>query len=154
VIRTENGEIAGIFPAFLKKESHSKILVSLPNSDIGGPLVKVQYAREVSFSLLEFMKRISRERNVSAAKISFLKDECGSYFKTSQCYVDDYAGVVELISVRPSAYIWEKVLRYSQRRKIKHFKKDGLNIGSIQSSRLQNFCESLLSKHQIYRWYH
>lgn len=128
VIKSEDGKVIGVCPTTISTASHLKILNSLPHSDFGGPLIEKKYIRDASLSLQRYIKNLSRERDISFAEICFLKDGSEKFFKSLPCYTYD-VGIMELdLRTKPSAFIWGKMFRYTTRRNIRLFKRDGFQV--------------------------
>ena len=129
VVKDEDGRLAGICPTVILTSRRTKILNSLPYSDLGGPVMEKRNVEKASLSLLRFMEEFSRAKGISCAKMCFLKDESEQFFKSSRCYVDNNKGIVELdLEAKPSAFIWDKIFRQKHRKKIKRFERDGFQV--------------------------
>jgi len=134
VVRSENGRLTGIFPASILTLNHMKVLSSLPHSDFGGPIIERAHIKEGSLCLQKFLGEFGQEKDISYAKICFLKDGSESFFKSPRCYVNDNKGVVKLdIGKNPSAFIWKSIFRNRHRNNINRFKKDGFQVREASS---------------------
>lgn len=129
VVKDENGRIVGICPTAIWTSRHLRMLDSLLYSDLGGPVTEKKCSEEASLSLLRFIEQFRREKDISCAKICFLKDGSKQFFKSSRCYVDNHRGVVELdLAAKPSDVIWNKMLRKSTKSKMRRFERDGFSV--------------------------
>jgi hypothetical protein len=134
VVRSESGKLVGICPTSIVTASHLRILNSLPHSDYGGPVIEKVYQKEALGELQRFIEEYCHEKDISCAKICFSKDGSERFFKSPEYYVVDNKGVVELdLRAKPSVFIWEKILRSSNRRKIKLFARNGFQVREVST---------------------
>jgi hypothetical protein len=151
VIKYEDERLVGICPTCVTSIGHRRLLISLPFSDFGGPIVMETQIEAASVSLREFIVQYCREKDISCAKICFSKDKSVGFFKSSRSYSDYSTGVVSLnLSSRPSTFIWEKIFRKKQRKKIRSLERHGFHarLASTRSD-LRDFlaCYNQSMKH-------
>ena len=129
VIRDSKGNIAGICPfALTKKLWPFKVLDSLPESDLGGPLIKEEYKKEAANVLKDYLKELSSEKGITYARIRFSDAELCEYFKTKTSKVETGSGTMNLdLEEKPADFIWSKVFtkKKNQRWFIRRFERDG-----------------------------
>jgi len=142
LVKDENGRLVGVCPTVILTSGHLRMLDSLPHSDLGGPVIEKRYIEEASFSLLRFIEEFSSEKDISCAKICFLKGGSEQFFKSPRCYVNNNKGIVELdLAAKPSDFIWNKIFRAAQRKEIRRFKADGFQVREAHvKSDLRKFC--------------
>lgn len=128
-IKDGEGNPIGVCPLVVSNWGPLKVYESLPYSDYGGPVVKNGSAKEASISLWKFLERSSCENNVALTKMLFVNKEISRFFKSQNTYVDKIRGVIEIdLEVKPSSFIWDKIFRSSERKRIRRFERDGFQV--------------------------
>ncbi|KKU10946.1 MAG: hypothetical protein UX61_C0009G0005 [Parcubacteria group bacterium GW2011_GWA2_46_7] len=69
ILRDAKGGIAGIFPAFLVRGIHGKVLVSLPFMEYGGPIVRDGYYASMFESIVNLFVMLKKEQGVRYLEI-------------------------------------------------------------------------------------
>lgn len=127
VIRDSTGELIGICPFFMTKELWPfTVLDSLPNSDLGGPLIKEDYKKEVTNVLKDYLKGLGADRRIIYSKMRMSDLELCNYLKTEVSKVDFNSGTMILdLKEKSTDFIWRYVFKQKQRKYIKRFEYDG-----------------------------
>ena len=126
-IRDSNGKLIGVCPFFISKKLWPfKVLDSLPNSDLGGPLIKEEYKKEAANALKDYLKELSSDKGITYAKMKLSDQELCEYLKTKTSKVDTSSGTMILdLNEKPMDFIWNEVFKQKQRKYIKRFEHDG-----------------------------
>lgn len=128
-IKDSEGSLAGVCPLAISNWGLFNVYESLPYSDYGGPIVKKSCVKAASISLWKFLERSSYEDNIPLTKMLFVDKEVSCFFKSPNTYVDKIKGVVEIdLAVKPSIFIWNKIFRHDQRKRIRRFERDGFQV--------------------------
>lgn len=132
VIRDSNGKLIGVCPFFITKKLWPfKVLDSLPNSDMGGPLIKEEYKKEAANALKDYLKELSSAKGITYAKMRLSDPELCEYLKTKTSKVDTSSGTMMLdLEEKPMDFIWNEVFtsKGRQRMFIRRFERDGFQI--------------------------
>ena len=129
VVRDTNGAVVGVCPGFVLKSGPLKMYVSMPHSDYGGPVIDKNCIQKASLSLRSFIKGFCSDRGIAYAKIRFTGDQLGRFFQSPLGYVDTSTGTMEIdLKVTPSDFIWDKIFKKKQRKKFRHYEREGLHI--------------------------
>lgn len=127
VIRDSNDKLIGVCPLYITKKLWPfKVLDSLPNSDLGGPLIKEEYKKEAANALKDYLKELSSDRSITYAKMRLSDRELCEYLRTKASKVDTRSGTMILdLKEKPMDFIWNEIFRQKQRKYIKRFEHDG-----------------------------
>ncbi len=127
VIRDSNDNLIGICPFFITKKLWPfRVLDSLPNSDLGGPLMKEEYNKEAASLLKDYLKELSSDKGITYAKIRLSDPKLCECLKTRASKVDTNSGTMILdLTEKPMDFIWNKIFKQKQRKYIKRFEHDG-----------------------------
>ena len=128
VIRDSNDKLIGVCPFFITKKLWPfRVLDSLPNSDLGGPLMKEEYKKEAANILKDYFKELSSDKGVTYAKMRLSDRELCEYLKIKASRVDTNSGTMILdLKEKPVDFIWNKVFtkKDRQRKFIRRFERD------------------------------
>jgi predicted N-acyltransferase len=135
VIRDSNDKLIGVCPFFITKKLWPfRVLDSLPNSDLGGPLMKEEYKKEAANILKDYFKELSSDKGVTYAKMRLSDRELCEYLKTKTSRVDTNSGTMILdLKEKPVDFIWNEVFKQKQRKYIKRFEHDGFKTKEVES---------------------
>lgn len=136
VIRDSNDKLMGVCPFFITRELWPfRVLDSLPNSDLGGPLMKEKYKKEAANALKNYLKKLSSDRSITYAKMRFSDRELCEYLKTKASRVDTNSGTMILdLKKKPMDFIWNEVFKQKQRKYIKRFDHDGFKTKEAENA--------------------
>ena len=140
-IRDKRGTLVGICPGFILSSMGIKIYHSTPYSDYGGPVMTGYCAEQASLSLRSFLRSFCSNKGIAYAKICFIDDKLGRFFKSSLGYVETTKGIMEIdLKATPSDFIWKKVFSRHRRKKIRHVERDGFQAQEARTrSDLRDF---------------
>jgi len=146
VVKSNNGTVVGICPAFIQKHGPIKVFTSMPYSDYGGPIIREAYFEQASVLLRKFIEKYCFNNGLSFAKICFVGDRIGQFFKSPLSYVDTGAGVMVIdLKATPSDVIWNEIFSRKQRYEIRHFERGGFNVReATNESDLRDFYDLYL----------
>jgi len=143
-IKDSEGKLAGVCPLAISNWGPLKVYESLPYSDHGGPVMKKSCIKEASISLWKFLEKSSYENNILLTKMLFVDEEVSRFFKSQNTYVDKSKGVVEIdLEVKPSIFIWNKIFRNAERKRIRRFERDGFQVRETRTR--SDFAEFLVT---------
>jgi len=147
VVKNSNGTIVGICPAFIRKHGHIKVYTSMPHSDYGGPIIREGYIESASILLRKFIEEYCFNNGLSFAKICFVDDRIGRFFKSPLSYVDTNTGVMVIdLKTKPSDVIWKEIFSRKQRYEIRRFERGCFNVREANNeSDLKDFYNLYLS---------
>lgn len=128
-IKDGEENLAGVCPLAISNWGPLKVYESLPYSDHGGPIIKKSCIKEASISLWNFLEKSSYENNILLTKMLFVDKEVSRFFKSQNTYVDKSRGVVDIdLQVKPSTFIWNKLFRQTERKRIRRFERDDFQV--------------------------
>ena len=135
VIRDSNDTLIGVCPFFITKKLWPfKVLDSLPESDLGGLLIKEEYKKEAANALKKYLKELSSDRGVTYAKMRLSDRELCDYLKTKTSRVDTNSGTMVLdLKEKPMDFIWNEIFKQKQRKYIKRFEHDGFKTKEAEN---------------------
>lgn len=129
VVKSSNGSVVGICPAFIQKHGPIKVFTSMPYSDYGGPIIREGYFEKASVLLRKFIEEYCFGNGISFAKIRFVGDRLGQFFKLPLSYVDTGSGVMVIdLKAKSSDIIWNEIFSSKQRYEIRRFERGGFNV--------------------------
>jgi hypothetical protein len=129
VVKTDNGTVVGICPAFVQKWGPTKVYASLPHSDYGGPIIRAGYIKQTSILLRNFIKDYCVNNGIAFAEICFIDDRISKFFKLPLSYVNTNAGVMVIdLKTTPSDVIWNSVFSRKQRYEIRRFERGDFHV--------------------------
>jgi len=127
-IRDSSGQLVGVCPFFITKKMWPfKVLDSLPDSDLGGPLFKKEYKKDAAKALVNYLVELGANKGIAYTKMRLSDLEACGYLRTNDSKVDDHSGTMILdLNKNPKDIIWDKVFtkKGGQRRLIRRFEKD------------------------------
>jgi len=146
VIRNSNLEIVGLCPFVTWKEFKLfKVIDSLKDSDFGGPLFKEGYTQAAAQALINFLKRVARDRGITYARLRFSREELTQELCLPGSRVDTSSGAMILdLQERSAEFFWSKGINTDRRKKIKRVYRDGFQC---------KIATSLQEVHQFYDVY-
>lgn len=153
VIRDPNDELIGVCPFFLSKKLWPfTVLDSLPNSDLGGPLMKEEYKNEAAYLLKDYLKELSSDKGITYVKMRLSDQELCEYLKMKTSRVDTISGTMVLdLKEKPMDFIWDKIFKQKQRKYIKRFEHDGFKTKEAENEDNLNKFYALYHQNAIKR---
>lgn len=135
VIRDIDNQLIGVCPFFITKKLWPfKVLDSLPNSDLGGPLIKEEYKKEAANILKDYFKEFSSNEGIAYVKMRLSDSELCEYLKTKSSKVDTISGTMVLdLKEKSIDHIWNDVFNHKQRKYIRRFEHDGFRCRVAES---------------------
>jgi hypothetical protein len=135
VIRDSNDTLIGVCPFFITKKLWPfKVLDSLPESDLGGLLIKEEYKKEAAYLLRDYFKELSSDKGITYVKMGLSDRELCECLKTKTSRVDINFGTMILdLKEKPIDFIWNEVFKQKQRKYIKRFEHDGFKTKEVES---------------------
>ncbi len=126
-IRDSSGQLVGVCPFFITKKLWPfKVLDSLPDSDLGGPLFKEEYKKDAAKVLVNYLIELGANKGIAYTKMRLSDLEACEYLRTNDSKVDDASGTMILdLCETPVDYIWNNVFEHKQRKYINRFDHDG-----------------------------
>lgn len=112
----------------LLERTQSNVLMSLPNSDYGGPVLDDKRMEEVSILLKKSMSKIASTENAIYAMLRFSSPELYKYFYVNRFNIDTSLGTMILdLEKKPTDFIWNRIFtnRKGQRKYIRRFEQKG-----------------------------
>ena len=147
-IRDSSGQLVGVCPLFITKKLWPlKVLDSLPDSDLGGPLFNEEFKENCADALNQYLNGLSAYKGITYTKMRLSDRELCEYLKTETSRVDTSGGTTILdLSEKPKEFIWNELLtqKGGERKLIRRFDKDG-----FQSREVRNL-EDLNAFYNIY----
>jgi lipid II:glycine glycyltransferase (peptidoglycan interpeptide bridge formation enzyme) len=140
-IKNENGAIVGLCPGFILNSSYTKFYHSTPYSDYGGPVLAKHCVKQASLSLRSFLHDFCSNKGIAYAKICFMNNKSGRFFKSRAGCVEKNEGIIEIdLKATPSDFIWSKVFSKDRRRKIRLVERKGFQAREARTrSDLRDF---------------
>lgn len=138
------GQLVGVCPLFFTKKMWPfKVLDSLPDSDLGGPLFKEEYKKDAAKALLNYLTELGVNNGIAYTKMRLSNLEVCEYLRTTDSKIDDHSGTMTLdLNKKPMDVIWDEIFtkKGGQRRLIRRFEKDGFQCRDAKCSEdLNNF---------------
>lgn len=135
VIRDSNDKLIGVCPFFITKKLWPlKVLDSLPESDLGGPLIKKEHKKEAANAIKEYLEELSYENGITYAKMRLADHELCEYLKIKTSRVNTHYGTMILdLKEKPIDFIWNNVFKHKQRKYIKRFERDGFTTKEVEN---------------------
>lgn len=126
-IRDSSGQLVGVCPFFITKKMWPfKVLDSLPNSDLGGPLFKEEFKKDAAKALVNYLDKLGANKGITYTKMRLSDLEACEYLRTNDSKVDDHSGTMILdLNEKPVDFIWNEVFEHKQRKYISRFDRDG-----------------------------
>ena len=131
-IRDSNDQLIGVCPFFITKKLWPFVVLnSLPESDLGGPLFKEQYKKDVANTLRNYLKELSVGEGVTYAKMRLPDRELCECLKTKTSRVDTSSGTMILdLEMKSADFIWNNVFKHKHRKYINRFEHDGFKTNN------------------------
>lgn len=153
-IRDSSGQLVGVCPFFITKKLWPfTVLDSLPDSDLGGPLLKEEYKKDAAKALVNYLIELGASNGIAYTKMRLSDLEACEYLRTNDSNVDDNSGTMILdLDEKPLDIIWEKVFtkKGGQRRLIRRFERDGFQIREAKCSEDLNNFYKLYCEHKYH----
>lgn len=131
-IRDSSGQLVGVCPFFITKKMWPfKVLDSLPDSDLGGPLFKEEYKKEAAKALVNYLIGFGVNKRITYTKMRLSDLEACGYLRTNDSKIDDHGGTMMLdLNEKPVDFIWDNVFEHKQRKYINRFERDGFKTNN------------------------
>lgn len=128
-IRDSSDELVGICPFFITQKFWPfRVLDSLPNSDLGGPLFKGEFKRDAANALINYLNELGIRKGISYAKMRLSNPEDYKNLRIMNSKVDDHSGTMILdLDDKPLDFIWNNIFEHKQRKYINRFERDGFS---------------------------
>jgi len=126
-IRNSNDNLVGVCPFFITKKLWPfNIVDSLPNSDLGGPLLKEGCKKDAANALLNYLEDLGANKKISYIKLRISNIEDCECLKTKNSKVENHIGTMILdLDEKSMDFIWNNVFEHKQRKYINRFDRDG-----------------------------
>jgi len=131
-IRDSDDRLVGVCPFFITKKLWPfKVLDSLPESDLGGPLFIEEFKKNAAYTLNKYLSKLSVTEGITYTKMRLSDRDLCEYLKTTVSRVDCSSGTMVLdLEEKPIDTIWNEVFEHKQRKYINRFERDGFNTNS------------------------
>lgn len=127
-MRESNGELIGICPFFITNNWPFRVLDSLPESDIGGPLIINEHKKNAAYFLRNSLKKNIINKHISYVRIRLSDADLCDFIKSNGSFIDTSSGSMGInLLEKPCDFIWNSIFKKAdqQRKTIRHFEKDG-----------------------------
>jgi len=137
---SDANRIVGICPGFIQSSMRTKIYLSMPYSDCGGPVIAKHCLEQASLSLRDYLRRRCSSLNVAYLSVNFI-DGSETFLGPASGYVDTSQGTVEIdLEAKSSRFIWDNVFSKPKRRNMRRVEREGYRTRQARTeSDLQEF---------------